>query len=45
MAPTKDFQPMTIHEIGIDIVSITRIRAALERHEERFAHKVLADTE
>ena len=45
MAPTNGFQTMTIHGIGTDIVSITRIRAALERHEERFARKVLADTE
>lgn len=34
-----------IHGIGTDIASIVRIRAALERHEERFARKVLADTE
>ncbi len=34
-----------IHGIGTDIASIVRIRAALERHEDRFARKVLADTE
>ena len=31
--------------IGTDIVSITRIRGALERHAGRFARKVLADAE
>ena len=36
---------MSIHGIGTDIVSIPRIRAALERHDERFARKVLADVE
>ncbi len=36
---------MTIHGIGTDIVGIARIRAALVRHEERFARKVLSDTE
>lgn len=36
---------MAIHGIGTDIVSIARIGAALARHEERFARKVLADAE
>ncbi len=36
---------MSIHGIGTDIVSIERIRSALARHDERFAHKVLADAE
>ncbi len=36
---------MAIHGIGTDIVSIARIAAALERHEERFAKKVLAEAE
>jgi holo-[acyl-carrier protein] synthase len=31
--------------IGTDIISIARIRAAIERHEGRFARKVLADSE
>ena len=34
-----------IHGIGTDIVSVERIRVALARHEERFARKVLSDTE
>ena len=36
---------MSIHGIGTDIVSIERIRAALARHDERFARKVLSDAE
>ena len=36
---------MAIHGIGTDIVSIARIGAALGRHEERFAKKVLAEAE
>ena len=36
---------MAIHGIGTDIVSIARIGAALARHDERFARKVLADVE
>ena len=36
---------MAIHGIGTDIVSIARISAALGRHEERFAKKVLAEAE
>ena len=36
---------MSIYGIGTDIVSIERIRAALGRHDERFARKVLSDTE
>ena len=34
-----------IYGIGTDICDIRRIRASLERHGERFAHKVLADDE
>lgn len=34
-----------IHGIGTDIVCIERIRAALGRHDERFARKVLSDVE
>jgi holo-[acyl-carrier protein] synthase len=44
-ASTNGFRPMSIHGIGTDIVSIERIRAALARHEERFARKVLSDAE
>mgnify|MGYP003349829554 CR=1 FL=1 len=31
--------------IGTDIVSIARIRRALERHGERFAHRILSEAE
>jgi holo-[acyl-carrier-protein] synthase len=34
-----------IHGIGTDICDVRRIRASLERHGERFAHKVLSDGE
>ncbi|MCK2089033.1 holo-ACP synthase [Thauera aromatica] len=34
-----------IHGIGTDIVRIERVRQALERHGERFALRILADTE
>ena len=34
-----------IYGIGSDICDIRRIRASLERHGERFAHKILCDTE
>ncbi len=34
-----------IHGIGTDIVSIPRIRKALERHGEAFARKILTDEE
>ena len=34
-----------IYGIGTDICDIRRIRASLERHGERFAHKVLSDNE
>ena len=34
-----------IHGIGTDIVRIARIRHALERHGERFAHRILAASE
>ena len=34
-----------ISGIGTDIVSIARIRRALERHGERFARRILADDE
>jgi len=30
-----------IHGIGTDVCDVRRIRASLERHGERFAHKVL----
>lgn len=36
---------MTIYGIGTDICDIRRIGAALERHGERFAHKVLSEHE
>lgn len=34
-----------IHGIGTDIVSIRRIRSAVEKHEGRFARKILSDAE
>ena len=34
-----------IYGIGTDICDVRRIAASLERHGERFAHKVLADGE
>lgn len=34
-----------IYGIGTDICDVRRIRASLERHGERFAQKVLTDTE
>jgi len=34
-----------IYGIGTDICDIRRIRASLERHGERFAHKILCDGE
>jgi holo-[acyl-carrier protein] synthase len=34
-----------IHGIGTDIVAVARIRAALERHGERFAERILGDQE
>ena len=34
-----------IYGIGTDICDIRRIRASLEKHGERFAHKVLSDNE
>ena len=34
-----------IYGIGTDICDVRRIRASLERHGERFAHKVLAEGE
>ncbi|APR05246.1 holo-ACP synthase [Thauera chlorobenzoica] len=34
-----------IHGIGTDIVRIERVRQALERHGERFALRILANTE
>ena len=34
-----------IYGIGTDICDVRRIRASLERHGERFAKKVLSDTE
>lgn len=34
-----------IYGIGTDICDIRRIRASLERHGERFAHKILSDGE
>ena len=44
-----DFPARTAHAmiagIGTDIVSVARIRRALERHGTRFARKVLADSE
>ncbi|MCB1959598.1 MAG: holo-ACP synthase [Rhodocyclaceae bacterium] len=34
-----------IRGVGTDIVSVTRMRQALERHGERFAHRILAPGE
>lgn len=34
-----------IHGIGTDIVRVDRMRASLERHGERFALRILAETE
>ena len=34
-----------IHGIGTDICDIRRIRASFERHGERFARKILSETE
>lgn len=34
-----------IHGIGTDIVELARIQAALDRHGERFAHRVLGEAE
>ncbi|ANQ84813.1 holo [Azoarcus olearius] len=34
-----------IHGIGTDIVHIARIRTSLERHGERFAERILAESE
>jgi holo-[acyl-carrier protein] synthase len=34
-----------IHGIGTDIVAVARVRAALERHGERFAARILGDGE
>lgn len=34
-----------IHGIGTDIVQIARIRSLLERHGERFAERILAESE
>ena len=34
-----------IHGIGTDIVAVARIRAALERHGERFARRILGEDE
>ena len=34
-----------IHGIGTDICDIRRIRASFERHGERFAQKILSETE
>ncbi len=34
-----------IYGIGTDICDIRRLRASLEKHGERFAHKVLSDNE
>ena len=36
---------MSIHGIGTDIVRIERVRAALERHGEGFAARILAEPE
>jgi len=36
---------VSIVGIGTDIVSVPRLRAAVERHGERFAERILADTE
>jgi holo-[acyl-carrier-protein] synthase len=34
-----------IYGIGTDICDVRRIRASVERHGDRFAHKVLSDAE
>ncbi len=34
-----------IYGIGTDICDVRRIRASLDRHGERFAHKILSDAE
>jgi len=34
-----------IYGIGTDICDVRRIRASLERHGDRFAHKILTDAE
>ncbi len=34
-----------IYGIGTDICDVRRIRASLQRHGERFAHKILSDAE
>jgi holo-[acyl-carrier protein] synthase len=34
-----------IHGIGTDICDVRRVRAALQRHGERFAQKILSDAE
>ena len=34
-----------IYGIGTDVCDIRRIRASFERHGERFAHKILSETE
>lgn len=34
-----------IYGIGTDVCDVRRIRASMERHGERFAHKVLSDAE
>ncbi len=34
-----------IYGIGTDICDVRRIRASLERHGERFAHKILSEAE
>lgn len=34
-----------IHGIGTDICDVRRIRASLDKHGERFARKILSDTE
>ncbi|MBL8383894.1 MAG: holo-ACP synthase [Burkholderiales bacterium] len=36
---------MAIHGIGTDIVAVSRIRRAMERHDGRFARKVLSASE
>ena len=37
--------PEVIYGIGTDICDVRRIRASLERHGDRFAHKILSDAE
>ncbi|MDR3454792.1 MAG: holo-ACP synthase [Rhodoferax sp.] len=34
-----------IYGVGTDICDVRRIRASVERHGERFAHKILSDVE